>query len=371
LTPGNVPAGLDNIAYFISAVTVDNVNNPTVAFRVTKNGTPIVFNKYTGTDNAINKRAFVDNGLITGYAGSPSFLIAFAANQDGINPVVDYNNLGNSHDRGQPASVSVAEIFLNDNNAGIIMSGPDNVTGSYTVKLLKDVTRASAANGGAITGTVPAAYPAGSYMRAIGLQGRLSQVVGGVQVRRPATSVVKQVTPATGTEQVRRVVVDKASCLECHEQLALHGSNRVNEVQLCVICHNPNLGQVAAGSPASVSWNFKDMIHGIHSASSAYGEFSEVTYPGDLSHCTKCHLGTTYKADLPAGVLLSTDSRITGFAPTSTDNVVSPTAAACGRCHNDSPAVDHFRLQGGDVGATRAEATVTAPVTTMAVDITP
>ena len=363
-TPNNVPAGLDNIVYFIDNVTVDNNSFPVVTFRVTMNGTPIVFNKYTGADNAILKRAFVDNGLITGYTGGPSFLVAFAANQDGINPVADYNNLGNAHAEGQPATVPIAEIFLNDNNAGIIMSGPDSVTGSYTVKLLKDVTRASAASGGAITSFVTAAYPAGSSRRAVGLQGRLRTAVGAIN--RYTTSAVKTVTGDTA----RRTVVDSASCLECHKVLALHGGNRVNNVQICIMCHNPNLG---VGGTQSL--NMKDMVHAVHAATTAYPAFASrgwdnITYPGDLSHCTKCHIGTTYKADLPAGVLLSTGSEM-GVAPAPTDNVVSPTAAACGRCHNASTAIDHFRLQGGDVGATRAEASVVAAPTIMGPDITP
>jgi OmcA/MtrC family decaheme c-type cytochrome len=378
-TPGNVPPGLDNIAFFLDNVTVDSNSFPVVTFRVTKNGTPVTFNTFGGGDNAA-KLAFVNTGLLTGYTGSPSFLVAFAANQDGINPVADYNNLGNGTDQGQPAVVSVAEIFLNDNNAGTIVSGPDG-SGNYTVKLFRQVGRNST---GAITSTFSAQYPPGAYMRAVGLQGRVRQVVGGVQVARPATSVVKPVTPATGTERVRRTVVDKNSCLECHEQLALHGSNRVNEVQLCVMCHNPNLGE---GGAKSV--NFKDLIHAIHSGTTAYPPWSEtrgttgtgwanIRYPGELTHCTKCHYGTpaantasfpnSYKADLPDGVLLSTNS-VMGVAPAPTDNVVSPTAAACGRCHSSSEAIDHFKLQGGDVGVPRADALVVAPPTSLAPDV--
>ena len=370
-TPNNVPAGLDNIVYEISNVTTDNTRNPVVTFRVTKNGVPIVFNTYAtpAVDNAIQKKQFVDNGLITGYTGSPSFLVAFAATQDGINPVVDYNNLGNAHTQGQAATVSVAAIFLNDNVAGRIVSGPDNVTGSYTVRLLNDVTRNSTT--GVITSTVPVAYPVGATMRAVGLQGRLRTAVGAIN--RYQTSVVRTVTGDTA----RREVVDSNSCLECHKVLALHGGNRVNNVQLCVMCHNPNLG---VGGAKSV--NMKDLVHAVHAGTTSYPPWSnpvgtpsgrgwaDITYPGELAHCTKCHIGTSYKADLPDGVLLSTNSEM-GLAPAGTDNVVSPTAAACGRCHSSSTSIDHFRLMGGDVGATRAEAAVTAPPTILAPDITP
>jgi OmcA/MtrC family decaheme c-type cytochrome len=359
--------------YVINNVTVDATRSPVVTFRVTKNGTAIVFNKYAGPDNVIQKKAFVDNGLITGYTGSPSFLVAYAADQDGIHPVADYNNLGNGRTFAQAVNPSIAEIFLNDNNAGTIVSGPDSVTGNYTVKLFKQVTRDGTT--GVITSTFSAQYPAGAYMRAVGLQGRVAQLIGGVAKRRYAASVVKEVTGDT----IRRQVVDSNSCLECHKILAIHGGNRVNNVQLCVMCHNPNLGLGGAES-----FNLKDFLHGLHAETGTYDDVvSGLTYPGQLKHCTKCHYGTpaanassfanSYKADLPAGVLLSTNTN-TGtinFMPAPTDNVVSPTAAACGRCHTSSAAIDHFRLQGGDVGATRADADLTAPPTFLGPDITP
>jgi OmcA/MtrC family decaheme c-type cytochrome len=361
-TPGNVPPGLDNIAYFIDNVTVDNTSSPVVTFRVEKNGTPIVFNTYSGADNAILKRAFVDNGLIDGYNRSPELMVAFAADQDGINAVADYNNLGNGKIQGQPARVAVAEIFLNDNNAGTIVSGPDG-SGNYTVKLLNAVSRASAANGGAITATTSAKYPAGASKRAVALLGSIRQRVDGGEARRYAESVMRPVVAA----DVRRQVVDSNSCQDCHKQLALHGGSRVKNVQVCVMCHNPNLGE---GGAKSV--NFKDLVHAIHSGTTAYPPWSEtrgttgmgwanITYPGELSHCTKCHIDTTYKADLPAGVLFSTNSEM-GLAPALTDNVVSPTAAACGRCHNDPLSLSHIVLQGGGIGVTREEATTVPPV---------
>ncbi|HQR49995.1 MAG TPA: OmcA/MtrC family decaheme c-type cytochrome, partial [Steroidobacteraceae bacterium] len=35
-------------------------------------------------------------------------------------------------------------------------------------------------------------------------------------------------------------IVDINRCDNCHKQLALHGNNRVNNVELCAACHNPN-----------------------------------------------------------------------------------------------------------------------------------
>jgi OmcA/MtrC family decaheme c-type cytochrome len=359
-TPNNVPAGLDNIAYFIDNVTMDASRNPVVTFRVTKNGTAVTFNTFSGSTDA-EKLAFVNSGLITGYTGSPSFLVAFAVSQDGVNPPADYNNVGNGKTNGQPASVSIAELRTGD--AGT-MTGPDG-GGFYTATLTQQVSRNSTT--GVITSTYPASYPAGAILRAVVLQGRISQTVGGVAVRRYAQSVVAKEATATA----RRTVVDMSGCLTCHKELALHGGNRVNDPQVCVVCHNPNLAGKRTTMPAANSFNFKDMIHGIHAGSASYQFGTELpTYPGNLKHCTKCHIGTTYRANLPDGVLLSSVSA-TGTASASTDNVVSPTVGACGRCHNSSTAADHFRLGGGDVNSTRAEAAVTAPTFTLAVDELP
>ena len=108
-------------------------------------------------------------------------------------------------------------------------------------------------------------------------------------------SVVKAVTGDT----VRRTVVDKAKCANCHEWFEGHGGNRVYQTQVCVMCHVPGLATSGRGisdaalaaydvhgratTRSSTDWklrqdranaalkfpvttnNFKDMIHGIHS----------------------------------------------------------------------------------------------------------
>jgi OmcA/MtrC family decaheme c-type cytochrome len=183
------------------------------------------------------------------------------------------------------------------------------------------------------------------------MDGYWSQTTASGNVPRHAVSQAR----AANGDTARRVVVDSGKCLQCHEVLEAHGGNRVNNVQNCVTCHNTTLNE------GGVSLNMKDMIHGIHAASATYGK-DNVTYPGRLPNCVKCHTGTTYQADLPEGVLLSTDRIVGGgLDPTTQDLVVSPTAAACGRCHNTGTAIDHYRLMGGDVGATREVADLVAP----------
>jgi len=65
------------------------------------------------------------------------------------------------------------------------------------------------------------------------------------------------------------------SCLTCHGNLVLHGSNRSNNIDSCVSCHNPRNTDLGVRSIASTpptdgkkeeSIHFKTMIHGIHAA---------------------------------------------------------------------------------------------------------
>jgi hypothetical protein len=68
-------------------------------------------------------------------------------------------------------------------------------------------------------------------------------------------------------------------CLACHlGSLHQHGGNRVDNVDLCVTCHNPaaneknnrvNMGVVATEAYAGKvgeSYDMRNMVHAIHSA---------------------------------------------------------------------------------------------------------
>jgi OmcA/MtrC family decaheme c-type cytochrome len=238
-------------------------------------------------------------------------------------------------------------------------------------------------------------------------------------VKNVTNDAVRRVVVKSGYDNVAGVLTP-VGCLECHEIFEGHGGNRVNNVQVCVICHNPNLTSSArtvdtatqtlpaeliaalGSNPLNypeIPNNFKDMIHGIHSASVRvsplrdirnrgtsgvfYYDWSEVTYPGNPIHCTKCHVGETYKADLATGVMFSTAKVTTGVSsetrtqintarntvPNSTDLVNSPIVGACGMCHNSDSDRSHFVLNGGDVQSVRGTAVLTPP--TLSVEIAP
>lgn len=201
-------------------------------------------------------------------------------------------------------------------------------------------------------------------------------------VRVPVTSVVKDWSIDGSTLKARRTVVDIAKCDQCHAQLSLHGNNRTDEPRICVICHNPNdtdaarrpkTGGILSGGvdgKLEESIDFKRMIHGIHGAGMrtkglvVYGfggsvnDFSDVRFPGILNDCTTCHTTSSYQltgiweTPTQSGILASTIST----TPTATDATsygtqlatpdddlnISPTAAVCSSCHDDTNAQNHM-----------------------------
>ncbi len=163
------------------------------------------------------------------------------------------------------------------------------------------------------------------------------------------------------------------------------------------------LPNAALRFPAT-SNNFKDMIHGIHagrdrrvvpfrtardrtSTTGAGGgviqllDFRRMDFPGRLNYCETCHT-TAATSDqktynyVPASTLVSTYESIDAayaaaigagtatpaLAKTalntsnSTDTVVTPFAAACVSCHDNTPAKAHISVMGGSLNVTRTAA---------------
>ena len=94
----NLPAGVPEMAFGVSAVTVDGAGFPTVTFTVTADGEVLDMNNLPD--------GFVDaDGDAFRW---PSFLMAWAEAQGGIATPADYNNLGRS--AAQPVSVSLGGL---------------------------------------------------------------------------------------------------------------------------------------------------------------------------------------------------------------------------------------------------------------------
>lgn len=391
-TNQTTPAGLTNFFYEIASANVDPAtNNLAIRFRIQQS---------TDTATATRTNVVFTGTGVSGFTGTPAFLLAYTLPQDGIAVPADYNNLGKV--AAQPDSISIANL-LTPANAGTLgsISGPD-ADGYYTATVLSS-----------------RAFPAGAIMRAVVMQGTFTQVRTAplTNIGRPAVSVV---TPVTG-DAVRRRVVDSAKCDRCHERLEFHGGSRVYEIQVCVTCHNPNFtssGRTTTDAKLSVfnftpiqqeilvGWdpafnratpnyallfpetsnNLKDMIHGIHAGGERTTPFrdvrngpgtgitlinaADIDFPNLLQNCEVCHVtssGTnqqTYRADLPDNVLPTTYVTLNATTPVTiasvtasrntvpnpTDLVVAPITGACISCHDTPVAKAHMQANGALLG---------------------
>lgn len=180
--------------------------------------------------------------------------------------------------------------------------------------------------------------PDASGTWAFGLEGyRSANLPDGTTYRHGAVNPVAYSSVDGAGILPRRVVVETERCNICHGELTAHGNNRVGEVQYCIMCHNPELTDVARrpaalGPPVSV--DFKVMIHKIHRGEdlpsvrsgtpyTVYGfgntphDFGEVRFPGDVARCSHCHAPGTEE---------------------------EPSARVCTSCHDDEATFGHAEL---------------------------
>jgi OmcA/MtrC family decaheme c-type cytochrome len=398
-----VTDGLVSFTYLIDSASVDSSNNLKIVFAIQQQTAPST------------TKSFATLPLSSNFTGGPSFLLAYALPQDGINPV-DYNNIGQS--QAQPKSISLASLVAG--TSGTLVT--------------------SSAKSGYYEATIPSAnaFPSGAKMRSVGLQGYWTQVAPAAA--RHAISVVKTVTGDTA----RRKVVDATKCASCHEWFEGHGGNRVigretgsSAELVCVQCHVPGLatsgrripdtgtnsmttyawttddlkilGEWGVYDAASGFWkdfatqtfsstatnislnlpavtnNFKEMIHGIHagrdrvvpfqdardrSSVKVVLDFRRMDFPGVLSNCEGCHITGTY-SQVPANTLSSVfESKNAAYVttpspanagaslatPNADDVMQTPFGAACYSCHDHPRAKAHMELNGAKFNVNRATA---------------
>lgn len=230
----------------------------------------------------------------------------------------------------------------------------------------------------------------------VGMEGHPAgpDATGAFTVRIPVKSAFRNFRITDATAFPRREIVTVAKCMRCHKsdgtgvapRLALHGSNRTEEPQVCVLCHNPNNTDIPfrlAADPKVLigtntypeqSLDFKRLVHGIHASSRGFRKnplvvigfnhsvFDASTlkeYPGELKNCVACHVDNgvrgTFELPLAAGVVGPTfdtrsfkpDGTVTIDTDPTNDVKISPIAAVCSSCHDKQETLSHMVFTGG------------------------
>jgi OmcA/MtrC family decaheme c-type cytochrome len=200
----------------------------------------------------------------------------------------------------------------------------------------------------------------------------------------------------------RREIADTGECLKCHVgSLYQHGNTRVDNVQMCVICHNSASSEknvrVGMGVDATESYDgkadqtyeLKTMLHAIHSAGIpgqkpiviyrnrgiyawapdvsllknwpgtgsqiVFGSnnvtqnhnFHVPTYPRVLNNCSACHVaGFDTMVDQTKGVATTVDAGAAPWDNQLDDKLQGANTAACTSCHQDAASVGHSNQNG-------------------------
>jgi OmcA/MtrC family decaheme c-type cytochrome len=264
----------------------------------------------------------------------------------------DYTNEGTSSTPASPPSINALDV------GGVVT---DNLDGTYTI-----VASLPSSASNTVTASIEG-HPAAD----LDGDGTYSDRIA---VRNTFASV--DIEGGRASTLPRRDVVDVANCNQCHDAagqgISLHGNNRTSEVQVCVVCHNANNTDInrRPADPSTTpdgkveeSIDFKRMIHQIHSGSELengvviYGfgnsvhDFSTVDFIGNRQNCETCHEANTYGAENAWDTLPSTISTGADVGDPGDDLNISPTAAVCSSCHDDTVATDHMKLNGASFKA--------------------
>jgi OmcA/MtrC family decaheme c-type cytochrome len=260
---------------------------------------------------------------------------------------------------------------------GYTSFGPDVTTVGYVSE--SATTAAQCGSDGTCTYTFNHAVPAdarGTFV--IGMEGRRTETLlpgttTEMSVQYGGDNKVAYFSVDGSPVQPRRKVADDVTkCNQCHFELTAHGSNR-NDVEMCVICHNPantdaaqrpNATDPAERTKPPQGINFNLLIHRIHTGENlneagksftvigrngSVNDFTEVRFPamspqgapGDTRNCAKCHVEGSQSA--ARGVRDVADPQ--GFI-----NPVKPNTGACIGCHVTAPASSHALANTTSIG---------------------
>jgi OmcA/MtrC family decaheme c-type cytochrome len=346
-------------------------NNLLVNWTAKFNGNVVDPCNAVATTTAPTFHAAAANATTGQVAGGFSILRAYAEGDDFSNP-----GIGTAP--GQPVSTN-----LTTSNTACV----SNVATS-TIALSAEeqaMTRGRVAIQGKAQLDLSASYPGiDSNATATG-----AQPVDQVRSKSPTREFM--VSDGNLPTTLRRQIVDTMSCLKCHVgSLYQHGGNRVDNVDLCVMCHNEASSEKnvrtndgvdateAYDGKTGQTYGFKSLLHAVHSAgvngavtmvyrtNGVYvwaghdtvipnwpGTGSQVvygsnnvtrthnlhspTYPQTLKNCQACHKpGTEELPDQSKAVATTLDAGVAPWANQLDDTLQGPAMAACMSCHSSN-----------------------------------
>ncbi len=200
---------------------------------------------------------------------------------------------------------------------------------------------------------------------------------GVFDLRVPVRSVVEFFPITDVNPTPRRQIVSINKCNDCHGSLEFHGDNRNNEIDICVMCHNPNATDInrrpddpvlTADNKEEETIDFKYMIHAIHGAGFrdegivVYGfgntehDFSDLIMPAGLDNllnCQGCHVSESFQLPLAQDVLATTIDTGDDISDPGDDVNITPVSSACASCHDDIAAKTHMTEEGGSFNFVR------------------
>ncbi|QUN06962.1 OmcA/MtrC family decaheme c-type cytochrome [Shewanella yunxiaonensis] len=205
------------------------------------------------------------------------------------------------------------------------LTGAHSTTDACT--LVEDATNPGTYTGTwAHDGTAPIMYAADDLNAPHRIFMRLSNITDADGNALPdnvlSTTTYVPATGEVGVESGKDTVANQA-CMNCHGESVTTGGiaasvgHKYQNVQNCVVCHNPGLVD-AANEAKGYIYDLPAMIHRIHGGKDLadYGlpqgpNWAEIVYPAPLAECTQCH---------------STDEGKTTWE--------TPNRAACSGCHS-------------------------------------
>ena len=372
---------------------------------------------FGGVDTSVTEGALFD-WEITGIVDDGTNLaISWQASYDGVG--VDPCNATPA--AGEPAFHAIPPFTFagdteptNRNNLSMLRNyaqGDDFILGRSTsapgqalsVNVTVDNTTCA---GGVATTTIPVDDVDASVDRGIvALQGKPwivavdpSDEDGVMQVRAKTPTYEWTVGDGAPPVASRRDVVDTGECLKCHVgSLYQHGGNRVDNVGMCILCHNSASNEksvrVGMGVDASEAYDgkvgetfeIKTMLHRIHSAGEegsppylvyrnrgiyafapdttglpnwpgtgrqvVFGSdpayttshnFHAPTYPRALNACTACHTDNfAVMPDQTQAMATTTDAGSDEWINQIDDTLQGATTTSCITCHKDGASKGH------------------------------